>query len=203
MCIKVILDRRIENRKRKREAKSEQKHENAKTHAKGAVCDSDKGAKDTIGSYEADKLAKVVNGWSVAEAETQVVIGGNSTTLVVDVDKDDDDDAADDDDDDADEDDDDDGDNDDNNNDGDDGDDDDDADDDSTAHPTETKWMAIRCWVKCDVDGTPVLPFVCAGPLITTPMPGQCASCPRGRVQHSLDKYIKPGVCPALMPIKN
>ena len=82
-------------------------------------------------------------------------------------------------------------------------DDDNDDDGDTMEHPMETKWMAIRCWVKCDVDGTPVRPFVCAGPQATTSMPGQGMSCLRGRHQDTLDKYIKPGWSRELLPIKN
>jgi hypothetical protein len=82
-------------------------------------------------------------------------------------------------------------------------DDDNDDDGDTMEHPMETKWLAIRCWVKCDVDGTPVRPFVCAGPQATTSMPGQGMSRPRGRYQHTLDKYIKPGWSPELQPIQN
>jgi hypothetical protein len=74
---------------------------------------------------------------------------------------------------------------------------------DTMVPPVETKWLAIRCWVKCIANGTPVQPFACAGPQVATPMPGPGTSHPVCLGQRSLDKYMKPGICPELLPAKN
>jgi hypothetical protein len=63
---------------------------------------------------------------------------------------------------------------------------------------TYTKWLDVRCWVQCDLDGEPLKPYTYAGPCHCTPQPGYK---PRGDgVQTTLTSYMKVGMDPSLLP---
>lgn len=53
-------------------------------------------------------------------------------------------------------------------------------------------WLAIRCWVKCNSDGTPVEPFDCVGPCSSIAKPTS------GKAKPTLDHFIKPGLHPEI-----
>ena len=63
---------------------------------------------------------------------------------------------------------------------------------------SDTKWVAMRCWIKCDVQGKPVTPLVCAGPCSSTLEPGKKVKGPG--VQSSFASWLKPGMHPDLLP---
>ena len=73
-----------------------------------------------------------------------------------------------------------------------------DGDDEAGKHDEdECQWLAIRCWVKCDLDGIPLKPYTYAGPCSCTPQPGRTTT---SKAQTTLAAYLKPGMVPALRP---
>ena len=59
----------------------------------------------------------------------------------------------------------------------------------------DTTWLALRCWVKCHADGTPVEPLEIKGIANANDLP-MAKTFPTG--QTTLDTYIRPGLSQAM-----
>lgn len=73
---------------------------------------------------------------------------------------------------------------------------------------TVSVWKDMRCWVKCDLDGTPLEPFICGGPCASVTRPDLFCQPSAGagnpsKQQSSLDVQMKPAMAPKPVVLNN